>query len=121
MHSANRLQRSSRVIPIGVFALVFACVAAVDATPRQAAPVPEELLEKAQRLGAVRINVQVRVEAGADELSEVRGAAYRVLRELRGLPLLGLEASYGALIKLNASPEVLRVEEDRLDRQQGQG
>jgi hypothetical protein len=114
---------------IGVLACLLAFVGSVGASPPQTGRVSEELLEKAQRLGAVRVNVQLRVDVGADEqvveatkaavLSEIGGARYRVLRKLRGLPLIGMEASYDALLRLDASAGVLRVEEDALARPQG--
>lgn len=125
MRSLRRLRMPSRLTPISVLALLFAVVGSVGASGQ----VPEELLEKAQRLGVVRVSVQVRVDAGADVqaveatkaavLDEIRGVAYRVLRELPGLPLIGIEASYDALVRLNTSAEVLRVEEDTLGRPQG--
>lgn len=129
MRAVSPRPTASGLTAIGILAFLLALVGSVGASSQQTGRVSEELLEKARRLGAVRVNVQVRVDAGADEpsveatkaavLSEIRGARYRVLRELRGLPVIGMEASYDALVRLSGSAEVLRVEEDTLGRPQG--
>ena len=129
MRAASSWPMASGLTQIGVLAFLCALVGSAGASPQQTGLVSEELLEKAQRLGVVRVTVQVRVDAGADErsveatkaavLSEIRGEGYRVLRELRGLPLIGMEASHDTLIRLNSSAKVLRVEEDTLARPQG--
>jgi len=90
--------------------------------------VPPDLLQRARRGGEIRIIVQLRVDAGASEqtiettkatlLAEIAKTDHKVLRELRGLPLIALEASYAALVVLDSSPRVLRVEEDTLARPQ---
>ena len=50
--------------------------------------------------------------------SEIGGTGYRVLRESRGRPLIGMDVSRDALLKLT-STEVLRVDEVTLARPQG--
>jgi hypothetical protein len=119
----------SRLSPVR--ALVILCVLAgsVGAAEQPRSAVPEEVLEKARRLGGVRVNVQVRVEAGADRAAieatkaavraEIAGSTHRVIRELRGLPVISIEASYDTLVTLAGSARVLRVEEDGLARPQG--
>lgn len=91
--------------------------------------VPADLLQRARRGGEVKVIVHLRVDAGASEqtteaakaalLAEIANTDHKVVRELRGLPLIALEASYATLIVLNSSPRVVRVEEDSLARPQG--
>jgi len=91
--------------------------------------VPADLLQRARRTGEVRVIVQLRVDSGASEqtieatkaalLAEIANTDHKVVRGLRGLPLIALEASYATLIVLDSSPRVLRVEEDSLARPQG--
>jgi hypothetical protein len=91
--------------------------------------VPADLLQRARRTGEVKVIVQLRVDSGASEqtieatkvalLAEIANTDHKVVRELRGLPLIALEASYATLIVLDSSPRVLRVEEDSLARPQG--
>jgi hypothetical protein len=91
--------------------------------------VPPDLLQRARRGGEVTVIVQLRVDAGAAEpaieatkaalLAEIAQTDHRVVRALRGLPVVALDASYATLVILNSSARVLRVEEDRLARPQG--
>ncbi len=91
--------------------------------------VPADLLQRARRTGEVKVIVQLRVDSGASEqtieatkaalLTEIANTDHKVVRELRGLPLIALEASYATLVILDSSPSVLRVEEDTLARPQG--
>jgi hypothetical protein len=91
--------------------------------------VPADLLQRARRSGEVKVIVQLRVDPGASEqtieatklalLGEIANTEHKVVRELRGLPLIALEASYATLMVLDSSPRVLRVEEDSLARPQG--
>jgi hypothetical protein len=110
---------------LGAVALVLGVAGCAAA----ASPVPEltpELLAKARDVGTVRVLVQFRAPEGAEDieiqavkrtvLAELAGTRHRVVRELRGLPVMALEASEDALRALSASPHVLRIEEDRVHR-----
>lgn len=89
---------------------------------------PPDLLAKARDRGTVRVIAQLRVAPGADldqietvkraVLAEIAATRHRVVRELRGLPTLGLEASEETLLLLGVSSHVLRLQEDVLDRPQ---
>jgi hypothetical protein len=106
--------------------VVVACASVAAQGPARVAP---ELLEKARQAGAVRIIVQLQVDRGASGPAieavksalrgELTGTSYRVVRELEGLPLLAIDASYDTLRVLDQSARVLRVEEDQLARPQG--
>jgi hypothetical protein len=83
--------------------------------------VPDELIQKATAAGAIRVLVQLKVDAtdaAAIEtvkqavLGEVSGTRYRIARQLPGLPALALEASADTLRALASSPRVERVTED---------
>jgi len=110
---------------VGAAALVLSvagCAGAASAVPG----LTPELLAKARERGTVRVLVQFRAPEGTGEteieavkravLAELVGTRHRVVRELRGLPVMALEASEAALRALSASPHVLRIEEDRLQR-----
>lgn len=91
--------------------------------------VPVELLRRAQGGGTIKVVVQLRVHDGASTqtidatkaalLGEIAATDHRLVRELRGLPLVALEASYATLMILDSSARVLRVEEDGLARPEG--
>ena len=113
---------------LSVFAALAILAACSGVTASDEHRVPADLLQRARRAGEVRIIVQLRVDAGASQetieaaktalLAEIANTDHKVVRELRGLPLIALEASYATLVVLDSSPRVLRVEEDTLARPQ---
>jgi subtilisin family serine protease len=111
--------------------------ASVAAAAHAAAPLPGELLERAEREGHARVIVRLAApapEPGAREAPAARaarsfaiagasarvlgrlGAAARSPRSYEALPFLALAASPGALRRLAADPEVLALEADRVLR-----
>jgi hypothetical protein len=83
--------------------------------------VPPELIEKATATGAIRVLVQLKVDATDAAsietvkqavLGEVSGTRYRIARQLPGLPAIAIEASADTLRALASSPRVERVTED---------
>jgi subtilisin family serine protease len=100
---------------------------------RAAAPVPQELLEQAEREGRAPVIVRLaapgqqgretaaqrtarraRIEQVADAaLARIGGADREDLRRFRALPLLALEPTPGELAALAAADEVLAIEADR--------
>ena len=98
--------------------------------------VPEALYDKAAREGSVRVIVQLRVttfpegqlESAAAVMSqrqdvaamryavlaELVGTSRRTIREFETIPFVALEVAPDALAALEASPNVVGVEEDRL-------
>jgi hypothetical protein len=113
---------------LSVFAAFAMLAACSGVTANDEHRVPGDLLQRARRSGEVRIIVQLRVDAGASEqtieatkaalLAEIASTDHKIVRELRGLPLIALEASYATLVVLDSSTRVLRVEEDTLARPQ---
>ena len=89
-----------------------------------------EVFAKAQRNGSVRIIVELKLLTnfdGADDsrenairatqsavFSELAGVNYRIIRTYKATPAIVLQASPAALQIIAASPNVLRVFEDRL-------
>jgi hypothetical protein len=92
------------------------------------ATIPPALLTEARTRGTARSIVEMRVPAGATEadielvkrrvLAGIAGTRHQVLRDLPGFPMLVLEASEGTLQVLAASPDVLRVNAETIDRPQ---
>jgi hypothetical protein len=125
VREVKRIARVSLCRFVGAVALVLG-VAGGAAAAFPMPPLAPELLAKAREHGTVRVLVQLRTPEGAGEteiedvkravLSELVGTGHRVVRELRGLPLMALETSEDALRALSASSHVLRIEEDRLQR-----
>jgi hypothetical protein len=113
-----------RLQSLGITALLAVVVGGAAASAPGAAVSPE-LLAKARERGTVRVIVQLRVPSGADPeavktavLGEIAPSRHRVVRELRGLPTLALDASEETLRLLSASSNILHVQEDVLERPQ---
>lgn len=108
----------------GVLGLALMAGGAVWASGASSQVVARELLRLARDRGSVRVIVHLQVVAGADEsaiesvkqavLAQIAPTRHQVLRELPGVPLLALEASWDTLRVLSASRAVVRVEEDAL-------
>ena len=121
--------------------LIGAClalIAVIRATSAMAGVVPEALYDKAAREGSVRVIVQLRVTTTAEgelqsadavasqrqdiaamryaALAELAGTNYRTIREFATIPFVALEVAPDAMAALEASPNVVGVEEDRLER-----
>lgn len=106
-------------------ALVVGACAGAGATSTVIAP---GLLTEARTRGLARSIVELRVPAAASEaaidvikrrlLARIAGTRHRVIRELPGFPMLVLEASEATLQELAASPDVLRVSGETIDRPQ---
>jgi subtilisin family serine protease len=99
--------------------------------------VPEALYDKAAREGSVRVIVQLRVTTTLEgklqsaaavasqrqdiaamrgaALAELAGTSHRTVREFATIPFVALEVAPDALSTLEASPNVVGVEEDRLE------
>jgi hypothetical protein len=96
-----------------------------DGSPKN--PVSEDLFTKARLNGSVRVIVQLQISPGPEETREQRIHAaqegllkdlifsdYQVVRRFTSIPAIALEASHDALLVLNRSIHVLRVDEDEL-------
>ena len=91
------------------------------AASSQGPAVTADLLAKARSQGAVLVIVTLRVPAGAPAatvqaikqsvVTEIGATRHRVVRELRGLPQIVLEASEDTLRVLGASANVLQIDE----------
>ncbi len=114
MSTAKPNQRSARAVTAA-------------GAPVQKNLVSDELVAKARLHGSVRIIVQLRIAAGSDDsreqrieaaqqalLGELAAVAHRVVRSFTAVPMIALEASYDALLVLNRSSHVLRVDDDGL-------
>ena len=83
------------------------------------APLPTELLARAEREKTVRVIVELQGGREGIQASEVLvlqaldGTHYRVSRRYKIVPFLALEVSAEALRRLAHSPVVLRIQEDR--------
>ena len=107
------------------FVLAVGACAGAGAT---SAVIQPELLAEARARGVARSIVELRVPAAAGEaaievvkrrlLARIVGTRHQVLRDLPGFPMLVLEASEATLQELAASPDVLRVNADAIDRPQ---
>lgn len=101
-----------------------ACAGAGAASP----VIPLELLVEARSRGVARGIIELRVPAGASEaaievikrrvLTRIAGTRHHVVRDLPGFPMLVLDASEATLQQLAASPDVLRVSGESIDRPQ---
>jgi hypothetical protein len=88
--------------------------------------VSADLLAKARSQGTVLVIVTLRAPAGAPAatiqavkqsvITEIASTRHRVVRELAGLPQIVVEASEDTLRVLDASPNVLRVDESMPNR-----
>lgn len=98
--------------------------------------VPEALYDKASSEGSVRVIVQFRATTFPEgepqspaavasqrqdiaamryaALAELAGTSYRTIREFETIPFVALEVAPDAMAALEASPNVVGVEEDRL-------
>ena len=82
------------------------------------APLPAELLARAERENTVRVIVELqggREEIQASEVLVLRaldGTHYRVTRRYKSVPFLALEVSAEALRRLAHSPGVRLIQED---------
>jgi hypothetical protein len=86
------------------------------------------LFETAAARGSVRVVVQLKVTEGADAVAieaakqalwrDLAGTTYRVIRDLRGLAVVVLDASSAALGALAASGAVAHVSPDEVRRPQ---
>ena len=119
--------------------LIGAClalIATIRATSAMAGMVPEALWDRAAREGTVRVIVRFRVtttpegelesaDAVASQrqdiaamryagLAELAGTSHRTVREFATIPFVALEVAPDAIAALEASPNVVGVEEDRL-------
>jgi hypothetical protein len=96
-----------------------------DSPPKN--PVSEGILAKARLNGSVRVIVQLQISPGPEETREQRIHAaqegllkdlivsdYQVVRRFTSIPAIALEASHDALLILNRSIHVVRVDEDEL-------
>ena len=110
----------------GVVALAAAAWAGGSAS---SVTIPPALLAEARARGTARSIVEMRVPAGATDAeiesvkrrvrAHIACTKHQVLRELPGFPMLVLDASEATLQALIASPDVLRVNADTIDRPQG--
>jgi subtilisin family serine protease len=121
--------------------LIGACLALIAvtrATSAMAGMVPEALWDRAAREGTVRVIVRFRVATtpegdlesadavasqrrdiaamGYAALAELAGTSHRTVREFATIPFVALEVAPDAIAALEASPNVVGVEEDRLER-----
>ena len=100
---------------LGAVLLEVACAGRVNSE----APLPTELLARAEREKTVRVIVELqggREEIQASEvlvLQALDGTHYRVTRRYKSVPFLALEVSAEALQRLAHSPVVRRIQEDR--------
>ncbi|MGB4781818.1 S8 family peptidase [Candidatus Methylomirabilis sp.] len=114
-----------------------ALMAVLQATSAIAGVVPRALYDKAAREGPVRVIVQFRAPMtpegdlqGADAVASQRqniaatryaalatlaGTSHRTIREFTTIPFVALEVAPDAMAALEASPNVVGVEEDRLE------
>ena len=98
--------------------------------------IPETLYDKASSEGSVRVIVQLRASTAPEGhlesaeavtlqrqdiatmrsavLAELEGTGYRTIREFETIPFVALEVAPDAMTALEASPNVVGVEEDRL-------
>ena len=99
---------------LGVVLLGVACAGRVNSE----APLPTELLARAEREKTVRVIVELqggREDIQASEvlvLHALDGTHYRVTRRYKSVPFLALEVSAEALQRLTHSPVVRRIQED---------
>jgi hypothetical protein len=94
-------------------------------------PSVEELTTNAERQGALRVIVELRVDstgpptgaaiAAAQDslLDELGGTSHRLIRRYTTVPFIALEVSAEALRRLAGSPRVAGIREDRVLRPQG--
>jgi subtilisin family serine protease len=121
-----------------LFGACLALIAVIRATSAMAGVVPEALYDKVAREGSVRVIVQFRVATTAEgelesadavasqrqdiaamryaALAELAGTSHRTIREFATIPFVALEVAPDAMAALEASPNVVGVEEDRLER-----
>jgi len=100
----------------GAVVLAVACAGRVNSD----APLPAELLARAESEQAVRVVVEL--QGGLEEiqtsqalvLEALEGTHYRVTRRYQTIPFLALEVSAEALRRLAHSPVVRRIQEDRV-------
>lgn len=114
-----------------------ALMAVLQATSAIAGVVPRALYDKAAREGTVRVIVQFRapmtpegelqsVDAVASQrqdiaatryaaMAKLAGTSHRTIREFTTIPFVALEVAPDAISALEASPNVVGVEEDRLE------
>lgn len=98
---------------------------ATDGPPKN--PVSENLFTQARLKGSVRVIVQLQISPGPEEtrersihaaqeglLKDLTLSDYRVVRRYTSIPAIALEASHDALVVLNRSTHVLRVDQDEL-------
>ena len=89
------------------------------------APSIDELIAKAERQGALRVIVELKIdpqgtpdraaiaEAQDRVLTELSGTNHRALRHFTTVPFIALEVSPDALRRLSQSPRVIGIREDR--------
>jgi hypothetical protein len=117
-----RAALSRTALVLGLTACASAGAGATSAT------IDPALLSEARAQGTARSIVEMRVPAGASEadiesvkrrvLAHIAPTKHQVLRELPGFPMLVLEASEATLQKLAASPDVVRVNAETIERPQ---
>jgi hypothetical protein len=115
-------------LPRAVVAIGLTAGACVSAGAAASATIPPALLAEARARGMARSIVEMRVPPGATEadiefvkrrvLAGIAPTKHQVLRDLPGFPMLVLEASEATLQVLAASPDVLRVNAETIDRPQ---
>ena len=99
---------------LGTVLLGVACAGGANSE----APLPTELLARAEREKTVRVIVELQGGREGIQTSEVLvlqaldGTHYRVTRRYKRVPFLALEASAEALRRLAHSPVVRRIQED---------
>jgi hypothetical protein len=93
-------------------------------------PAVEELIATAEREGALRVIVELKLDASGAAgrqaiidaqdrvLAELAGTTHRVVRRFTTVPFLALEVSADALRRLAGSPLVAGIREDRALRPQ---
>jgi hypothetical protein len=110
----------------GVLAL--AASACAGGSAPSSPSIPAALLAEARARGTARTIVEMRVSAGAKDveieavkrrvLARIAPTRHQVVRDLLGFPMLVLEASEATLQELIASPDVLRVNAETINRPQ---
>jgi hypothetical protein len=96
--------------------LAVACAGRVNSD----APLPAELLARAESEQTVRVVVELQGGLADIQISQglvlqaLEGTHYRVTRRYQTIPFLALEVSTEALRRLAHSPVVRRIQEDRL-------
>jgi subtilisin family serine protease len=121
-----------------VFLVAWTLVLGTGVGSALAGVVPDGLYQKAHGKGSVRVIVHLRATVlpegwlgsahavarqrqdiaarRAVVLAELAGSRYRMVREFEAIPFVALEAEPDAMSVLEASPHVMAVEEDRIER-----